>query len=186
MQYMRICSRASLPGHIVSKASMPRVFFSQTVGLKPGDSEVLFKYRTALAARHLGEHLQVAKNGTYFSSLGINLWELILQSCASEQYISGESVVALIDDIGRRLKQDGLPPLEGESTRHCLRDLSLPQLAVIREALVASSFTLSELTTAEKRMTWLGHPEWLAEDSTTAVSLRALLMARRSKSNQFS
>jgi len=58
-------------------------------------------------------------------------------------------------------------------------------VAAIAAALVACDHALSELTAEEKRMTWLGHPHWLAEDRTIAAELLALLMVRRIRSMQF-
>lgn len=185
MQYMRICSSTSVAGHLVSRASMPRLSLSRDYPQAASEPAVMTAYRVAVVERHLREHLQLARDGTYYSPRGINLWELIGQSLASEHYIAGEDMVAVIADIAGRLKQEAHEPIAESLSRESLVGLSAAQRAAVAAALVACGHTLSELTAAEKHMTWLGHPHWLAEDRTVAAELLALLTVRRVKSMQF-
>ncbi|MFA7341358.1 MAG: hypothetical protein WC028_31540 [Candidatus Obscuribacterales bacterium] len=185
MQYLRICSSTAVAGHILSRASMPRVSLSRDYPQAVGDSVLMTAYRAALVERHLREHLQFSRDGTYFSPRGINLWELIGQSLASEHYIAGEAIASVIADIAGRLKQEGHEPIAESLAREALVGLSAAQRAAIAAALVACGHTLSELTAAEKHMTWLGQPHWLAEDRTIAAELLALLTVRRVKSMQY-
>lgn len=185
MQYLRISSSSSLAGHIVSRASMPRLSLSRDYPQAASEPTVMTAYRLAVVERHLREHLQLARDGTYYSPRGINLWELIGQSLASEHFIAGKEMVAVIADIAGRLKQEAHEPIAESLTRESLVGLSAPQRAAIAASLVACGHAISELTAAEKHMTWLGQPHWLAEDRTIAAELLALLTVRRVKSMQF-
>lgn len=184
MQYMRICSSTAVAGHVVSSASMPRISLARDFPQAANVPNAMVAYRRAVVDRHLREHLQLGRDGNYFSSRGISLLELIVQSLASEQYIDGAAVVAVIEEVRRLLKQDG-HEVFAAPTCDSLVCVSSAQRAAIGVALVACGHTLSELTTGEKRMTWLGHPQWLAEDRTTFAELQALLTVRRVKSMQF-
>lgn len=185
MQYMRISSSSTLAGHVVSRASMPRVSLSRDYPQAVSDPVVMTAYRAAVIDRHVREYLRFTRDGTFHSPRGINLWELIVQSLASEHYLDGEAIVAVIADVAGRLKQEAHEPIAESLTRESLVGLSAAQCTAIAAALVACGHKLSELTAAEKHMTWLGQPHWLAEDSTIAAELLALLMVRRRESMQY-
>lgn len=185
MQYLRISSSSSLAGHIISRASMPRISLERDYPQAASDRAAMTAYRAAVVDRHVREHLQLARDGTFYSPRGVNLWELIGQSLASERYIEGEAIAAVIGDIAERLKQEGHEPISQSLSREALVGLTATQRNAIAAALVACGHRLSELTTEEKRMTWFGHPHWLAEDRTIAAELLALLMVRRIRSMQF-
>lgn len=185
MQYLRISSSSSLAGHIISRASMPRISLERDYPQAVSDRAAMTAYRAAVVDRHVREHLQLARDGTFYSPRGVNLWELIGQSLASERYIEGEAIAAVIGDIAERLKQEGHEPISQSLSREALVGLTATQRHAIAAALVACDHRLSELTAEEKRMTWLGHPHWLAEDRTIAAELLALLMVRRIRSMQF-
>ncbi|MFA6211682.1 MAG: hypothetical protein WCT03_08640 [Candidatus Obscuribacterales bacterium] len=184
MQYMRICSSTTVAGHVVSPASMPRVSLLRDFPHAFEVPAAMVAYRTAVVERHLREHLQRGSDGNYFSSRGISLWELIVQSLASEQHLDGAAVVAVIEEVRRLLKEDG-HEAAAAPTCDSLVAVSAAHRTAIGVALVTCGHGLSELTADEKRMTWLGHPQWLAEDRTTAAELLALLTVRRVKSMQF-
>lgn len=185
MQYLRISSSSSLAGHIISRASMPRISLGRDYPQALSDRAAMIAYRAAVVDRHVREHLQQARDGTFYSPRGVNLWELIGQSLASEGYIEGVAIAAVIGDIAERLRQEGHEPISESLSREALVGLTAMQRSAIAAALVASDLTLSELTAEEKRMAWLGQPHWLAEDRTIAAELLALLMVRRIKSMQF-
>jgi hypothetical protein len=185
MQYMRITSSSSLAGQVISRASMPRISLERDYPQAVRDRAAMTAYRAAVVDRHLREHLQLACDGTFYSPRGVNLWELVGQSLASEQYVAGEAIAAVFGDIAGWLKQEGHEPISESLSRESLVGLTAIQRNAIAAALVACGHKLSELTTEEKRMTWLGYPHWLAEDRTIAAELLALLMVRRIKSMQF-
>jgi len=185
MQYLRISSSSSLAGHIISRASMPRISLGRDYPQAASDRPSMAAYRAAVVDRHVREHLQLARDGTFYSPRGVNLWELIGQSLASERYIEGEAIAAVIADIAERLKQEGHEPVSESLSREALVGLTAIQRHAIAAALVACDHALAELTAEEKRMTWLGYPHWLAKDRTIAAELLALLMVRRIKSMQY-